>query len=72
VTTAHPLVPEQQAEWRAQLTKRVGIDVNIKFETNANLVAGVLLTFPGAILRFNWRDILAAAMSELRKNEHVD
>ncbi|HUA36057.1 MAG TPA: F0F1 ATP synthase subunit B [Candidatus Binataceae bacterium] len=72
VTTAHPLVAQQQTEWRAQLMKRLGTEVKIEFQDDTNLVAGTVLTFPHAILRFNWRDSLAAAMKELRRNEHPD
>jgi F-type H+-transporting ATPase subunit b len=69
VTTAHPLGAEEQSEWHAQLAKRLGADFSIKFSADPTLIAGVEITFPHAILRFNWRDSLAAALKGLHANE---
>lgn len=68
VTTAHPLSDLEQAEWREQLAKRLGADSNIKFSADPTLIAGTVVTFPHAILRFNWRDGLASALKELHAN----
>jgi F0F1-type ATP synthase membrane subunit b/b' len=70
VTTAHPLDAREEAEWRTQLSQRIGDAAAIKFRTDAALIAGAEITFPHAILRFNWRDSLAAAAQEIHRNEH--
>lgn len=68
VTTAHPLGVQEESEWHEQLAKRLGADFGIKFSADATLIAGVEVTFPHAILRFNWRDSLAVALKELHTN----
>ncbi|MFZ0887051.1 MAG: hypothetical protein WA005_01235 [Candidatus Binataceae bacterium] len=65
VTTAHPLGVQEQSEWRGQLAKRLGADFGIKFNDDPALIAGTVITFPHAILRFNWRDSLTTALKEL-------
>jgi len=70
VTTAHLLDAREEAEWREQLGKRIGAAAGIKFSTDPALIAGAEITFPNAILRFNWRDALAAAAKEINRNEH--
>jgi ATP synthase F0 subunit b len=70
VTTAHPLDMHEQSDWREQLGKRLGGDLAIRFETDPALIAGTVLTFPHAILNFNWRDSLALALKELCGDEH--
>jgi F-type H+-transporting ATPase subunit b len=69
VTTAHALGVQEQAQWREQLAKRLGADLNITFSDDSTLIAGVEINFPHAILRFNWRDSLATALKELHTNE---
>ena len=71
VTTAHPLDAREEAEWREQLGKRIGAAVAIKFNTDPALIAGAEITFPNAILRFNWRDALTTAAREINRNEHA-
>ncbi len=71
VTTAHPLDAREEAEWREQLGKRIGAAAGIKFNSDAALIAGTEITFPSAILRFNWRDALATAAKEINRNEHA-
>jgi len=71
VTTAHPLDAREEAEWREQLGKRIGAAVDIKFNSDAALIAGAEITFPNAILRFNWRDALSTAAREINRNEHA-
>ncbi len=70
VTTAHPLDAREEAQWREQLGKRLGASARIEFSTDPALIAGAEIAFPNAILRFNWRDALAAAASEINRNEH--
>ncbi len=67
VTIAHPLGVQEQSQWHEQLAKRLGADFSITFSADPTLIAGVEITFPHAILRFNWRDSLAAALKELRE-----
>ncbi len=69
VTTAHPLGVEEQAEWREQLSKRIGTELNIRFGSDPALIAGAVVTFPHGIVRFNWHDSLAAALKELHADE---
>ncbi|HVN63444.1 MAG TPA: F0F1 ATP synthase subunit delta, partial [Candidatus Binataceae bacterium] len=68
ITTAHPLDAEEQSQWRDQLAKRFGAEFTVKFNSEPALIAGAEITFPHAILRFNWRDSLAQATKELRGN----
>jgi F-type H+-transporting ATPase subunit b len=70
VTTAHLLDSAEQARWREQLAKRLGGDSDVTFSADPALIAGTVITFPHAILRFNWRDSLAAALDELHGDEH--
>ena len=65
VTTAHLLGIQEQSEWREQLAKRLGSNLTIKFSIDPALIAGTVITFPHAILRFNWRDTLTTALKEL-------
>jgi F-type H+-transporting ATPase subunit b len=68
VKTAHPLGLQEQSQWHEQLAKWLGPDLSINFSAEPTLIAGVEVTFPHAILRFNWRDSLAVALKELRTN----
>lgn len=70
VTTAHPLDAGEEAEWREQLAKRIGADARMTFRADPTLIAGAEITFPDAILRFNWRDALTIAAKEINRNEH--
>ena len=70
VTTAHPLDASGEAEWRAQLAKRIGAGA-IQFNSDAALIAGAEIAFANAILRFNWRDSIASAVKEINRNEHA-
>jgi F-type H+-transporting ATPase subunit b len=71
VTTARALDAPEQAEWREQLSKRIGAPAGITFNTDPTLIAGAEITLPNAILRFNWRDALATAAKEINRNEHA-
>ena len=71
VTTAHPLDAREEAEWREQLGKRLGVAVAMKFNSDPALIAGAEITFPNAILRFNWRDTLTTAAKEINRDEHA-
>jgi len=71
VTTAHPLDAGAEAQWREQLGNRIGAAAGIKFNSDPTLIAGAEITFPNAILRFNWRDALRTAAKEVNRNEHA-
>ncbi|HKM99013.1 MAG TPA: F0F1 ATP synthase subunit delta [Candidatus Binataceae bacterium] len=71
VTTAHPLDAGEEAQWREQLAKRIGAEAGMRFRADPALIAGAEITFPNAILRFNWRDALATAAKEINRNEHA-
>jgi len=71
VTTAHPLDALEEAHWREELGKRIGAAALIEFKSDAALIAGAEITFPSAILRFNWRDGLTTAAREINRNEHA-
>jgi F0F1-type ATP synthase membrane subunit b/b' len=70
VTTAHQLDVKEEAKWQEQLQKRIGDSATLEFRTDPALIAGAEITFPHAILRFSWRESLAAAGKEIRRNEH--
>jgi F-type H+-transporting ATPase subunit b len=70
VTTAHQLNVMEEAEWCEQLKKRIGASATITFRADCLLIAGTEISFPHAILRFSWRESLAAAAIEIRRNEH--
>ncbi len=70
VTTAHPLDAREESEWREQIGKRIDAAAAIKFSSDTALIAGAELTFPNAILRFNWRDALTNAAREINRDEH--
>lgn len=71
VTTAHTLDAVEEAQWHEQLQKRVGAAAGIKFNSDPALIAGAEITFPSAILRFNWHDALVNAVQEINRNEHA-
>lgn len=71
VKTAHQLDASEEAQWHEQLTKRIGAIAGIEFKSDPALIAGAEILFPSAILRFNWRDSLATAASEINRNDHA-
>ncbi len=71
VTTACPLDPETQSKWRMALAKHLGVSAPVRFEVDNDLIAGVELKFPLAVLRFSWRQALAEAQQELTQREHA-
>jgi len=70
VTTAHQLNAREEAQWCEELKKRIGASATITFRADCALIAGTEISFPDAILRFSWRESLAAAAKEIRRNEH--
>jgi ATP synthase F0 subunit b len=71
ITTAHPLDEQEEAMWREQLGKRIGDPASMTFNSDPALIAGAEITFPSAILRFNWRDTLTTIATEINRNEHA-
>lgn len=71
VATAYPLSSEGQSKWRGTLSERLGGHSQIAFVTDKELIAGVELKFPHAVLRFSWRDALDDARRELNHHEHA-
>ena len=70
VTTAHQLNAREEAQWCEELKKRIGASATITFRADCALIAGTEISFPDAVLRFSWRESLAAAAKEIRRNEH--
>jgi F-type H+-transporting ATPase subunit b len=55
VATATPMTAETQAAWRERLDALLGADVQIGFEHDPALLAGVEIRGPHTLLRRNWR-----------------
>jgi F-type H+-transporting ATPase subunit b len=70
IVTAHALNAREQTQWREELEKRLGAEFTITFDADPALIAGAVITFPHAILNFNWRESLALTMKEIHNNEH--
>jgi len=64
IVTAARLPPDAEAMWRTRLSRTLGSRANFAFDSNFDLIAGVELQFPNTILRFSWRDALAAMRQE--------
>jgi F-type H+-transporting ATPase subunit b len=65
VMTAAPLPAETAGAWRERLGHLLGDGINVAFDVNADLLAGVELHFPTAILRFSWQNTLAELRSQV-------
>lgn len=65
VVTASSLAPDAAAAWQARLRRVLGEGINIAFDVNPDLLAGMELHFPSAILRFSWQSALATVRSEI-------
>ena len=70
VVTASALPADIAALWQGRLHKQLGDGITIAFETDPNLIAGVELHLPTAILRLSWQSALASIQSEL--TPHAD
>jgi F0F1-type ATP synthase delta subunit len=71
VTTASPLDPSTRSRWREALITHLGVSPEITFAVDKNLIAGMEVKFPLAVLRFNWRQALAEAQQEMAQHEHA-
>jgi len=67
VTTAEAL--DDTAAWSERLARVLGADLPVDFSVDAGLVGGAQLSFPGAILRFAWKDALDALRMELEQHD---
>jgi F-type H+-transporting ATPase subunit b len=65
VVTASSLAPETAETWRVHLRRSLGDGTSVAFDVDPDLLAGVELHFPSAILRFSWQSALASVRSEL-------
>jgi F-type H+-transporting ATPase subunit b len=65
LSTAAALPPEAQGQWLAALKPLLTPDLTIDFTLDETLLGGAELHFPGAILRFSWKDSLDALRHHL-------
>ena len=65
VRTAAPLPSSVADTWKSRLRRSLGDSVAISFEVNPELIAGVELHFPDAVLRLSWQSELASLRSEI-------
>jgi len=65
IVTATPLPAAAADAWRDHLRCRLGKTIAVAFKIDPQLIAGVELHFPNAVLRFSWQSALAAARSEI-------
>ena len=65
VVGAIPVPEASMEQWRARLKGVLGQDLEIEFAHDPDLIAGVELHFPGAILHFSWRGTLDAMRVEM-------
>ncbi len=65
VVTAASLKPEAADIWRASLRQSLSQGVDIAFDVDPALIAGVELHLPSAVLRFSWQSALAEVRSEI-------
>ncbi len=71
VVTAVPLTEDERERWRTQLGAFFGQNEETDFETAPDLIGGVELHFPHAVIRFTLADQLAKAKGILLGNETV-
>lgn len=72
VVTDAALPPDAESAWRARLSRSLGADGPVVFARDPELIAGAELHFPSAILRFSWRDVLAAMRQESASDARAD
>lgn len=65
VVGAIPFPDASQKQWLGRLNGALGQDLEIAFSHDPELVAGVELHFPNAILHFSWRGALDAMREEM-------
>jgi ATP synthase F0 subunit b len=65
VLTAHPLEAEAQQRWRAELEKRLGRIEALSFQARPELLGGVELRFPHAVVSLAWSEQLKQSRKSL-------
>ena len=65
IVGAVPFPKESKERWSARLMAILGQDLEIEFAHDPDLIAGVELHFPGAILHFSWRGTLDVMRVEM-------
>jgi F-type H+-transporting ATPase subunit b len=65
VTSAVPLPPDAAEAWRKRLRQVLGEKAVVTFAVDPQLIAGVELHFPEAILRFSLQDAISRLHSEV-------
>jgi F-type H+-transporting ATPase subunit b len=71
VVTASTLPAETEETWRSRLHNVLCHRTAIEFAVDPSLVAGAELHFPNAILRFSWRNALAAMGGEIEADANA-
>jgi F-type H+-transporting ATPase subunit b len=71
VVTAAALAGESQETWRSRLHNTLCHRTAIAFEVDPSLVAGAELHFQNAILRFSWKNALAAMRGEIEADANA-
>lgn len=69
LVSARALDENQRSTSVARLAAALGRPVAVSFAESSDLIAGIELRFPRAILRHNWRDDLASALKDLTLHE---
>jgi len=65
IVTAIELSKQTQQEWQDKLHRVLGDHLSLHFSVDPELVAGVDLHFPNAILQFSWKRELASMRAEI-------
>lgn len=65
VLSAVPIAPERRGDVTARLRRALGAGLTIEFAEDPDLLAGVEIRLPTAVVRQNWRDQLAEARRSL-------
>jgi len=71
VVTASAVSEQEQAKWRARLARHLGEQTEVGFEVAAELVGGVDVHFPNAVLRGSWSRALESMRKEIARDERV-
>lgn len=69
MVSATPLADDERAVATARLSTVLGRPLAPSFAVSPDLIAGIELRFPRAVLRHNWQDDLASALKDLTPHE---
>jgi len=70
IISAYPLKAKERGIWQKRLSKNLGLDVPIKFESDENFLGGMEVRFPHTVLKFTWSDQLAELKEVLLDDVH--